>query len=69
MALVRLVDESDATGFVQDVYQDILATRKLAKVRNYWKVLAIQPDLLALSWARLKTVMAEGAPTSEREGT
>ena len=61
MALVRLVEESEATGLVQDVYQDIMATRKLARVPNYWKALANQPAVLAVSWEKLKTVMAEGA--------
>lgn len=61
MALVRLVEESEATGLVNDVYQDIMATRKLARVPNYWKALANQPAVLAVSWEKLKTVMAEGA--------
>jgi hypothetical protein len=40
MALVRLVEESDATGVVAEVCQDIFTSRKLAKVPNYWKALA-----------------------------
>jgi AhpD family alkylhydroperoxidase len=61
LALVRLVEESEATGLVRDVYEEILTSRKLAKVPNYWKALAHQPELLASSWAKLKVVMAEGA--------
>ncbi len=61
MAQVHLVEESEATGLVKDVYQDIMATRKLSKVPNYWKALAHQPALLAVSWEKLKVVMAEGA--------
>ena len=61
MALVRLVEESEATGLVKEVYLDIMTSRKLAKVPNYWKALANQPAVLAVTWEKLKTVMAEGA--------
>jgi AhpD family alkylhydroperoxidase len=61
MALVHLVEESEAEGLVKEVYQDIMTSRKLAKVPNYWKALANQPAFLAVTWEKLKTVMAEGA--------
>ncbi|HVC39886.1 MAG TPA: carboxymuconolactone decarboxylase family protein [Candidatus Dormibacteraeota bacterium] len=61
MALVHLVDESEAEGLVKDVYEEIMTSRKLAKVPNYWKALAHQPALLAATWEKLKVVMAEGA--------
>ncbi|MGH7642320.1 MAG: carboxymuconolactone decarboxylase family protein [Candidatus Dormibacteria bacterium] len=61
MALVHLVDESEAEGVVKDVYQEIMTSRKLAQVPNYWKALANQPALLAVTWEKLKVVMAEGA--------
>ncbi|HEY6538083.1 MAG TPA: carboxymuconolactone decarboxylase family protein [Candidatus Dormibacteraeota bacterium] len=61
MALVHLVEESEAEGVVDAVYQDIMASRKLARVPNYWKALANQPELLRVTWEKLKVVMAEGA--------
>ncbi len=61
MALVHLVEESEATGLVREVYDDILATRGLERVPNYWKALAHRPEYLAATWAKLKEVMAEGA--------
>ncbi|MHB1500532.1 MAG: carboxymuconolactone decarboxylase family protein [Candidatus Dormibacteria bacterium] len=61
MALVRLVDESEAQGLVKEVYQDILTTRNLERVPNYWKALAHQPEYLAATWNKLKAVMAESA--------
>ncbi|HVB14577.1 MAG TPA: carboxymuconolactone decarboxylase family protein [Candidatus Dormibacteraeota bacterium] len=61
MATVHLVEESEATGVVLEVYQDIMTSRKLAKVPNYWKALANQPGVLEVSWEKFKTVMAEGA--------
>lgn len=61
MALVKLVDESEAEGLVAEVYRDILQSRGLAQVPNFWKALANRPEYLAATWAKLKTVMGEGA--------
>ncbi|MGH7759166.1 MAG: carboxymuconolactone decarboxylase family protein [Candidatus Dormibacteria bacterium] len=61
MALVELVSEESAQGLVADVYQEIMESRGLARVPNYWKALAHQPELLAATWTKLKAVMAEGA--------
>ncbi len=61
MALVRLVEESEAEGLVKEVYDDILATRNLARVPNYWKALAHRPEYLASTWSKMKTVMGEGS--------
>ena len=61
MALVHLVEESEAEGLVKEVYQEIMTSRKLAKVSNYWKALANQPALLVVIWEKLKVVMADGA--------
>ncbi|HUY98472.1 MAG TPA: carboxymuconolactone decarboxylase family protein [Verrucomicrobiae bacterium] len=61
MALVHLVDESEATGLVKQVYDDILESRQLERVPNYWKALAHRPAYLAATWAKLKEVMGEGA--------
>ncbi|HUY56348.1 MAG TPA: carboxymuconolactone decarboxylase family protein [Candidatus Micrarchaeaceae archaeon] len=61
MALVHLVEESEAEGLVKEVYQEIMSSRRLARVPNYWKALANQPAVLAVTWEKLKTVMAEGA--------
>ena len=60
MALVKLVEESEATGLVKEVYEDIMASRNLARVPNYWKALALRPEYLAATWSKLKSVMAEG---------
>ncbi|MDA8333268.1 MAG: carboxymuconolactone decarboxylase family protein [Candidatus Dormibacteraeota bacterium] len=61
MALVKLVDESEATGLVKEVYDDILRSRNLARVPNYWKALAHRPEYLRDTWTKLKDVMSEGS--------
>lgn len=49
MALVQPVEEPEAEGLVLNVYWDITTTRKLAKAPNYWKALANQPAVLAVT--------------------
>ena len=63
IATVRPVEESEATGRVAAVYADIRATKGIASVPNFWRVLATNPAHLDLVWTRLKAIMhpeAEG---------
>lgn len=62
-ATVRLVEESEATGKVAAVFEDIKRTKNLEQVPNFWRALATSPELLEATWSRLKAVMhpeAEG---------
>ncbi|MHC5539274.1 carboxymuconolactone decarboxylase family protein [Singulisphaera rosea] len=62
-ATVRLVGESEATGRVAAVYEDIKATKGIDFVPNFWQTLATNVDHLELVWTRLKAIMhpeAEG---------
>ncbi len=61
MPTVPLVEYEDASPEVRAVYDDIMATRGIDWVNNFWKALANHPDLLADTWQRLKHVMAPGA--------
>ena len=60
MALVPLIDYGDASPEVRSVYDDIMATRKVDWVNNFWKVLANDPPTLARVWASVRQVMADG---------
>ena len=60
MATVKMVEYDDADNEVRHIYDDIMATRKVDWVNNFWKVLAVQPDLLKRTWEGVKTVMAPG---------
>jgi AhpD family alkylhydroperoxidase len=57
----RLVEYADAPPEVRAVYEDIMATRGVADVNNFWKALALHPPTLARTWESLKQVMAPGA--------
>lgn len=61
MALVRIIEYAEASAEVRVVYDDIMKTRGVDWVNNFWKALANDPALLARTWAEVKEVMALGA--------
>ena len=61
MATVQMIEYEDASPTVRKVYDDIMATRKVDWVNNFWKTLAIQPELLQRTWEAVKSVMQPGA--------
>ena len=61
MSSKHLIEYEHASPEVRAVYDDILATRKVDQVNNFWKALAQHPDNLRRTWESLKQVMAPGA--------
>ena len=61
MALVRIIEYAEASPEVKVVYDDIMQTRGVDWVNNFWKALANDPAQLARVWAQVKQVMAPGA--------
>jgi AhpD family alkylhydroperoxidase len=61
MALVRLIEYEEASPEVRAVYDDIMASRKVDWVNNFWKALASDPPTLKRTWESIKQVMAAGA--------
>jgi AhpD family alkylhydroperoxidase len=61
VALVRIIEYAEASAAVRVVYDDIMKTRGVDWVNNFWKALANDPALLARTWAQVKEVMALGA--------
>lgn len=60
MSIVPMIEYEDAPETVRAVYDDIMATRNIQWVNNFWKVLANDPALLRRTWESLKEVMGEG---------
>jgi AhpD family alkylhydroperoxidase len=58
---VRIIEYADASPEVKLVYDDIMKTRGVDWINNFWKVLANDPAQLARTWAQVKQVMAPGA--------
>jgi AhpD family alkylhydroperoxidase len=61
MALVKLIEYDEASPEVRAVYDDIMASRKVDWVNNFWKALASDPPTLRRTWESVKQVMAPGA--------
>ena len=61
MATVKLVEIDEAGPAVREVYDDIMQTRQIDWINNFWKALAVQPELLRRTWQGVKSVMAPGA--------
>jgi alkylhydroperoxidase family enzyme len=61
MSTMRLIEYEEASAEVRSVYDDIMATRKIDKVNNFWKALANHPATMKRTWESLKQIMAPGA--------
>ena len=61
MALIRLIEYREASAEVRAVYDDIMKTRGVDWINNFWKALANNPAELRLVWSNVKQVMAPGA--------
>ena len=61
VSLVTLIEYSDASAEVKAVYDDIMRTRGVDWVNNFWKALAHHPPTLKRTWESVKEVMAPGA--------
>ena len=56
-----LIEYEDASTEVRAVYDDIMETRQVDWVNNFWKALAVDPIALRRTWESVKEVMAPGA--------
>ncbi len=60
MAAIRLIEYEDASPEVRAVYDDIMTTRKVDAVNNFWKAIANDPATLRRTWESLKQIMQPG---------
>jgi len=61
MALVKFIEYADASPEVRAVYDDIMASRKVDWITNFWKALASDPATLKRTWDSVKQVMEAGS--------
>ena len=61
MATLGLVEYADASPEVRAVYDDIMTTRRIDWINNFWKALAHDPATLRRTWESIKAIMAPGA--------
>ena len=55
------IEYTDASPRVRAVYDDIMTSRKVDWINNFWKALANDPPALERTWESVKQVMAPGA--------
>ncbi len=61
MASGGMIEYAQASPEVRAVYDDIMATRKIDWINNFWKALANDPVTLKRTWESIKQIMAPGA--------
>jgi len=61
MPIGRFVEYEDASPEVRAVYDDIMETRGVDWINNFWKALGQDPATLKRTWESIKQVMAPGA--------
>lgn len=61
MSISPLIDYTTASDAVREVFNDIMTTRGVEQVNNFWMALANHPPTLKRVWAEVKEVMAPGA--------
>jgi AhpD family alkylhydroperoxidase len=61
MSAHQPIEYAQASPEVRAVYDDIMATRNVPDVNNFWKYMAHHPPTLKRTWESVKEVMAEGA--------
>jgi AhpD family alkylhydroperoxidase len=61
MSRPQPVEYAAASPQVRAVFDDIMQSRKVDDVNNFWKYLANDPALLRRTWESVKEVMADGA--------
>jgi AhpD family alkylhydroperoxidase len=61
MSTLGFIEYENASPEVRAVYDDIMTTRKIDKVTNFWKALAHDPVRLKRTWEDTRDIMAAGA--------
>ena len=57
MASIEMIEETEATGKVKEIYQEIKESLGIDFVPNMYKVMAHKPDYLEANWNKIKAVM------------
>ncbi len=61
MAIIRLVNESDAGGRVKEIFQEIKETLQIPFVPDLFRALANRPEQLEAVWAQIRGLFGSGA--------
>lgn len=61
MAIIRLMDESEATGRVRELFDEIKSTLQVPFVPQLFRALGTKPDQLEAIWIQVKGLFGSGA--------
>ena len=61
MATYGSIEYADASPEVRAVYDDIMRTRGVDWINNFWKALAHDPATLRRTWESVKQIMSPGS--------
>jgi AhpD family alkylhydroperoxidase len=56
-----MIEYAEASAEVRAIFDDIMATRKIDTINNFWKTIASHPATLRRTWESIKEVMTPGA--------
>jgi len=59
VAFVKVVEESEATGKVKEIYEDIKKTLGIDFVPNMYKAMANKPEYLDTTWKKIQAIMTK----------
>ena len=54
-----MIEESEATGKVKEIYDEIKKTLGIGFVPNMYKALANNPSYLEISWKKIQDIMSK----------
>jgi len=57
VASVKIIEESEATGKVKEIYEDIKKTLGIDFVPNMYKAMANNPEYLETTWKKIQAIM------------
>ena len=61
MSTVKMVEYEEALPEVRAIYDEIMQSKGIDFVPNFWKTVATHPPMLAQLWSEIQQVMAPGA--------
>jgi alkylhydroperoxidase/carboxymuconolactone decarboxylase family protein YurZ len=59
MPAIKMIEEADATGSVEEIYREIKDDLGIDFVPNMYKLMAPNPRYLEANWNKVKAVMVE----------
>lgn len=61
MAIIRIMEESEATGRVKEIFEEIKATLRIPFVPEIFRAFGPKPDQLEAVWAQVKGLYGSGS--------